>query len=255
MASERVLLAGLGNPGPKYAGNRHNIGFMALDAIIRRYGFALGPARFHGAIATGRIAGREALALKPSTYMNESGRAVGAAARFYKIAPDDVFVFHDELDLAAGKVRVKQGGGAAGHNGLRSIDALFGKDYWRVRLGIGHPGDRRRVLGHVLDDFEESDRQWLDPLLQAVAEHTPLLVAGDASAFASKVALALNPPRPKPVAHSPRPSPKADEPSPQLSPRDGEVQAGPSPQVSPDGRGGERSERVRGGPLLSGDEP
>ncbi len=243
MASERVLLAGLGNPGPKYAGNRHNIGFMALDAIIRRYGFAVGPARFHGAIATGRIAGREALALKPLTYMNQSGRAIGAAARFYKIAPSDVFVFHDELDLAAGKVRVKQGGGAAGHNGLRSIDALFGNDYWRVRLGIGHPGDSRRVLGHVLDDFEDSDRQWLEPLLQAVAEHTPLVVAGDASAFASKVALTLNPPRPKPARATPRPSPRGEQ-----------AQAAPSPQPSPDGGVGERSESVRGGPL-SGDEP
>lgn len=228
MASERVLLAGLGNPGAKYAGNRHNIGFMALDAIIRRHGFAVGPARFHGAIATGRITGREVLALKPLTYMNDSGRSVGAAARFYKIAPADVFVFHDELDLAAGKVRVKQGGGAAGHNGLRSIDALFGNDYWRVRLGIGHPGDRRRVLGHVLDDFEEADRQWLEPTLEAVAEHTPLLVTGHPSAFASKVAMTLNPPRPKPATSSPRPS--------------------------PDGRGGERSERVRGGPLLSDKE-
>jgi PTH1 family peptidyl-tRNA hydrolase len=170
---------------------------MALDAIVHRYGFGTPLARFHGEIASGRIAGRDALALKPLTYMNESGRSVGAAARFYKIAPIAVFVFHDELDLAAGKVRVKQGGGAAGHNGLRSIDALFGTDYWRVRLGIGHPGDKRRVLDHVLDDFEEADQQWLEPLLAAVAEHTPLLVAGDASAFASKVALALNPPRPK----------------------------------------------------------
>ena len=241
MTSERVLLAGLGNPGPKYAGNRHNIGFMALDAIIRRYRFAVGPARFHGAIATGRIAGREALALKPLTYMNESGRAVGAAARFYKIAPADVFVFHDELDLAAGKVRVKQGGGAAGHNGLRSIDALFGNDYWRVRLGIGHPGDSRRVLGHVLDDFEEADRQWLDPLLQAVAEHTPLLVAGDASAFASKVALALNPPRPKPAAASPRPHGREGESA--------------TTEPSRPGEGASASERARGGPLLSDHEP
>jgi PTH1 family peptidyl-tRNA hydrolase len=228
--SERVLLAGLGNPGPKYAGNRHNIGFMALDAIIRRYGFGACRARFHGEIATGRISGREALALKPLTYMNESGRSVGAAARFYKIAPETVFVFHDELDLAAGKVRVKQGGGTAGHNGLRSIDALFGTDYWRVRLGIGHPGDKRRVLGHVLDDFDEADRRWLDPLLAAIAEHTPLLISGDASAFASKVALALTPPRAKPLP-SPPPSPTAD---------------GPSPRPSSDGRGGERSEPVRG---------
>ena len=239
-----MLLAGLGNPGPKYAENRHNIGFMALDTIVRRHGFGACRARFHGEIATGRIAGREALALKPLTYMNESGRAVGAAARFYKIAPEAVFVFHDELDLAAGKVRVKRGGGAAGHNGLRSIDALFGNDFWRVRLGIGHPGDKRRVLGHVLDDFDEADRRWLDPLLAAVAEHTPLLVAGDASAFASKVALALNPPRPKP----PHPVPTGEAvaaPSPNPLPT-GEGAAAPSPNPLPTGEGGERRERVRG---------
>jgi PTH1 family peptidyl-tRNA hydrolase len=198
VASERVLVAGLGNPGPKYAGNRHNIGFMAVDAIIRRHGFGAFRARFHGEIAAGRLAGRDVVALKPATFMNESGRSVAEAARFYKIPLADVFVFHDELDLAAGKVRVKRGGGAAGHNGLRSIDAHLGTDYWRVRLGIGRPGDKRRVLGHVLDDFDAADRQWLDPVLAAVAEQAPLLVAGDAAAFASKVALALNPPRPKP---------------------------------------------------------
>jgi PTH1 family peptidyl-tRNA hydrolase len=198
VASELVLLAGLGNPGPKYAGNRHNIGFMAVDAIIRRFGFGALRTRFHGEIAAGRIAGRDALALKPLTYMNESGRSVAEAVRFYKVALADLFVFHDELDLAAGKVRVKLGGGPAGHNGLRSIDAHLGTEYWRVRLGIGHPGDKRRVLGHVLDDFDGADRQWLDPVLDAVAEHVSLLIEGDAAAFASKVALVLNPPRPKP---------------------------------------------------------
>lgn len=194
---DRLLLVGLGNPGAEYAGNRHNIGFMAADAIARREGLAWGRSRFHGLTAAGRLAHREVLLLKPSTYMNESGRAVAAAARFYKIPPEDVVVFHDELDLASGKLRVKQGGGAAGHNGLRSIDALFGNGYWRVRLGIGHPGDKRRVLGHVLDDFDEADRQWLGPLLAAVAEHVALLVAGEAAAFASKVALSLAPPKPR----------------------------------------------------------
>jgi PTH1 family peptidyl-tRNA hydrolase len=253
--SERVLLAGLGNPGPKYAQNRHNIGFMALDAIIRRHGFGACRARFHGEIAAGRIAGREALALKPLTYMNECGRSVSAAARFYKIAPIDVFVFHDELDLPVGKVRVKRGGGAAGHNGLRSIDALFGNDYWRVRLGIGHPGDKRRVLGHVLDDFDEADRRWLDPLLAAIAEHAPLLVAGDAAAFASKVALALNPPRPKPPQPVLLPVEEGMRtcPSRRPSPR-GEGADAASPRPSPDGRGSERSEPVRGS-SASKDDP
>jgi peptidyl-tRNA hydrolase, PTH1 family len=198
MPSERVLLVGLGNPGPKYAGNRHNIGFMALAAIARRHNFGAFRARFRGEVASGQLTGQDALALKPLTFMNESGLSVGEAARFYKIPPASVFVFHDELDLAAGKVRVKLGGGAAGHNGLRSIDAHFANGYWRVRLGIGHPGDKRRVLGHVLDDFDETDRQWLDPVLAAVAENIPLLVAGDEGAFMSKVALALTPPRPKP---------------------------------------------------------
>jgi PTH1 family peptidyl-tRNA hydrolase len=195
VSAERVLLVGLGNPGPKYAGNRHNIGFMALDAVASRHGFGAVRTRFHGEIAAGRLAGRDVLALKPMTFMNESGRSVGEAARFYKIDPATIVVFHDELDLAAGKVRTKRGGGAAGHNGLRSIDAHIGQDYWRVRLGIGHPGDKRRVLGHVLDDFDALDRPWLDPLLAAVAEHAPLLVAGDPAAFMSKVALALKPPR------------------------------------------------------------
>ena len=202
MADGRVLLVGLGNPGSEYSGNRHNVGFMAVDAIARRERLPWARSRFHGVTAAGAFGGREALLLKPTTYMNESGRAVAAAARFYKIPPADVFVFHDELDLAAGKLRVKLGGGAAGHNGLRSIDALFGNAYWRVRLGIGHPGDKRRVLGHVLDDFDADDRPWLDALLAAIAEHAPVLVAGDPPAFASKVALTMNPPRPKP----PRPS-------------------------------------------------
>lgn len=199
VSGDRLLLVGLGNPGPKYAGNRHNIGFMAADAIARRYRLAGGRTRFHGEIASGRIGEHEVLALKPMTYMNDSGVSVGEAARFHKIPPAGVFVFHDELDLAAGRLRVKQGGGAAGHNGLRSIDAHFANDYWRVRLGIGHPGDRRRVLGHVLDDFDDDDRRWLDPLLEAVAAFVPLLLAGDAPAFASKVAAALAPERPKPA--------------------------------------------------------
>ncbi len=198
-------MVGLGNPGPAYAANRHNIGFMAVDAIVGRH--RLGPyrSRFQGEAAEGTVAGRKVLVLKPMTYMNNSGRAVAAAARFYKISPEDlpetmpgnIIVFHDELDLAAGKMRFKQGGGHAGHNGLRSIHAHVGADYGRIRLGIGHPGDKDRVTGHVLQDFAKADRVWLDPLLDAIAEQFPLLVRGDAGAFMSKVALAVNPPRPK----------------------------------------------------------
>lgn len=232
MVSERALLVGLGNPGPKYADNRHNIGFMAVDAIARRFGFGAFRTRFHGEIAGGEFASCPVLALKPMTYMNDAGRSVAETIRFYKFPLSRVFVFHDELDLPAAKVRVKRGGGAAGHNGLRSIDARLGPDYWRVRLGIGHPGDKRRVLGHVLDDFDAADRQWLDPLLNAVAEHTPLLVSGDPAVFASKLALALNPPRPKPTTPSRRPPPQRE---------------GNGTASCPDGRGTSRSDDDLGG--------
>ena len=197
MSSTRLLVVGLGNPGPAYAGNRHNIGFMAAEAIARRHGFGAFRARFQGEIAEGTVAGRPVLVLKPMTYMNESGRSVGAAARFYKIPTEDILVFHDELDLATGKLRFKDGGGHAGHNGLRSLHGHVGPGYRRVRLGVGRPGDKERVVGHVLKDFAKADAVWLDPLLDAVAEQFPLLVRGDAGAFMSKVALATAPPKPK----------------------------------------------------------
>src|SRR5690606_9040657 len=172
-----ILFAGLGNPGAKYAGNRHNIGFMAVDAIIRRHGFAAARRRFQGEICEGVLDAERVLVLKPQTFMNESGRSVGEAAAFYKLEPAQVVVFHDELDLDPGKVRVKTGGGLAGHNGLRSIAAHMGPDFRRVRLGIGHPG-RDRVLAHTLKDFSTAERQWLDPLLDAVARYAPLLATG-----------------------------------------------------------------------------
>lgn len=197
MSSTRLLVVGLGNPGAAYAGNRHNIGFMAADAVVRRHGFDPFRAKFQGEVAEGTVAGRRILVLKPMTYMNESGRSVAQAARFYGIAPEDILVFHDELDLVSGKVRVKDGGGHAGHNGLRSLHVHIGPDYRRVRLGIGHPGDKGRVIGHVLKNFAKSDAAWLDPLLDAIAEQFPLLVKGDAGAFMSKVALATSPPKPK----------------------------------------------------------
>lgn len=197
MSSERLLVVGLGNPGPAYAANRHNIGFMAADAIVERHGLGPYRSRFQGEAAEGTVAGRKVLVLKPMTYMNNSGQAVAAAARFYKIPPEDMVVFHDELDLPAGKLRVKDGGGHAGHNGLRSIHAHLGPGYGRVRLGIGHPGDKDRVTGHVLQDFAKADRVWLEPMLDAIGREFPLLAGGNAGAFMSKVAMAVNPPKPK----------------------------------------------------------
>ncbi len=187
-----LLLVGLGNPGPGYSENRHNIGFMAVDAIVRRHGFASWRSKFAGDFAEGKVAGQKVLALKPTTFMNESGRSVGQAAKFYKIPPGNVLVLHDELDLDAGKIRVKRGGGHAGHNGLRSIQAHLGADFRRLRLGIGHPGDKDRVTGHVLSNFSKSDAAWLDPLLDAVADNFVKLAAGDDAGFLNDVALALN---------------------------------------------------------------
>jgi len=191
------LLVGLGNPGAAYAGHRHNIGFMAIDRIASEHRFSPFRRRFQGEVAEGTLGGQPCFALKPLTYMNESGRAVGELCRFYKIAAAGVFVFHDELDIACGRLRVKQGGGNAGHNGLKSLDAHIGAGYWRVRLGIGHPGDRDRVHGYVLSDFASADGPWLGPLLDAVALNAALLVAGDAAGFSSRVALALQPPKAK----------------------------------------------------------
>lgn len=197
MPADRLLIVGLGNPGPAYAGNRHNIGFMAVDAIAVRHRFSPYRAKFHGQLSDGVLAGRPVLLLKPMTFMNVSGQAVLAAASFYKIPPADIVVFHDEIDLAAGKVRIKTGGGHAGHNGLRSLHAHIGPDYRRVRLGVGRPQSKGEVADHVLDNFAKADRTWLEPLLDAIAEHAPRLVAGDGEGFMSKIALALRPPRPK----------------------------------------------------------
>ena len=201
------LFVGLGNPESRHARNRHNIGFMAVDALVRRHEFGPFRAKFSGALAEGTVAGERVLALKPMTFMNLSGDCVGACARFYKIEPGEIAVIHDELDLAPGKLRVKLGGGTAGHNGLRSIDAAIGPDFWRVRLGIGHPGVKELVLSYVLQDFSAEEMSWVTPLVEAVAEAMPLLVADDESGFMSKVALILKPPPPKP----PRPQPKSDD--------------------------------------------
>jgi PTH1 family peptidyl-tRNA hydrolase len=185
-----LLWVGLGNPEPGMARQRHNIGFMALDVIAIRHGFSPWRKRFKGLVAEGTIGGEKVLALKPLTYMNVSGESVQAAAAFFKLGPESITAFHDELDLAPGKLRVKRGGGAAGHNGLRSMDRMLGTpEYWRVRLGIGHPGVKERVTGHVLGDFAQADRDWLLPLLDGVADAAPLLAAGKPEDFMTKVAL------------------------------------------------------------------
>ena len=194
-----LLLVGLGNPGSKYAANRHNIGFMAVDETVRRHGFPPWRDRFSSAVAEGAIAGARVMAVKPQTWMNLSGDAVGAACRFYKIDPAEVFVVHDELDLKPAKVRVKRGGGSAGHNGLRSLDAAIGADYWRIRIGIGHPGVKELVHPYVLQNFAEDERPWVARVVEAVAEAMPLLVGGEAEAFMTRVALLTNPPPPKPA--------------------------------------------------------
>jgi PTH1 family peptidyl-tRNA hydrolase len=191
-----LLLVGLGNPGPGYANNRHNIGFMAVDAIVRRHDFGAYRSRFQGLVAEGQLDGERVLALKPLTYMNNSGQSVAAALRFYKLSPPDLVVFHDDLDLRPGKLRMKTGGGHAGHNGLRSIDAHLGSGYRRVRLGIGHPGDRDLVTRYVLQDFAKADGPWLEKLLDAVADAAPLLARGDEAGFMNRVALLTAPPKP-----------------------------------------------------------
>jgi len=184
------LLAGLGNPGAQYQNNRHNVGFMAADAIARRHSFSPWSKKFHALIAEGMIDGEKLLLMKPQTFMNNSGQAVGEALRFFKLAPGDVTILYDELDLTPGKVRVKTAGGHGGHNGIKSIDAHLAKDYHRVRIGIGHPGAKELVHNHVLGDFAKADNAWLDPLLDAIADNAGLLVKGDHNTFMNKVALA-----------------------------------------------------------------
>ena len=191
------LIAGLGNPGDEHAGNRHNVGFMAVERIAGRHGFGPWRRNFQGDVAEGRLGSEKCLLLKPSTYMNESGRAVGEAMRFYKLDVEDVVVLYDELDLAPGKVRVKVGGGAAGHNGIRSITSHIGADFTRVRIGIGHPGSKARVHGYVLRDFPKADQTWLEPLLDAIADAAPRLAEEDGAGFMNAVALATQPEKPK----------------------------------------------------------
>lgn len=192
-----ILIVGLGNPGAKYERNRHNIGFMAVDRIMQDHSFGPLRSRFRGQLSEGRLGNMRTFILKPTTYMNESGLSVGEFQRFYKLPIEDIIVFHDEIDLEPGKVRVKTGGGAAGNNGLRSIASHIGPDFKRVRLGVGHPGEKSRVHGHVLSDFAKSEQDWLEPLLDSLARHTPLIAKGDDAGFMNKVALDLQPQKAK----------------------------------------------------------
>lgn len=218
------LFVGLGNPGSKYARNRHNIGFMALDRIADDHGFDPFRAKFQGQLAEGRLGSAKVLLLKPETFMNRSGQSVGEALRFYKLSPEDVVVFHDELDLAPGRARAKHGGGHAGHNGLRSLHAHIGDRYARVRLGIGHPGHKDRVAGYVLSDFAKADQECLEDLLRGISDGAPALADGDTSRFMNAVALRTAPPRsstgtarkaeakPNESAKPGKPSPETEEP-------------------------------------------
>ncbi len=185
------LLVGLGNPGARYAGNRHNIGFMALEAIARRHGIGPWRRRFQGVAAEGLLAGERVILLLPGTFMNESGLAVAEAAHFYKIGAGDIVVFHDEIDLPPAKVRAKTGGGIAGHNGLRSISSHVGNDYRRVRIGVGHPGVKELVYNHVLSDFAKAERPWVEAVCDIIADNAGLIAKGDDASFQNKVHLAM----------------------------------------------------------------
>jgi PTH1 family peptidyl-tRNA hydrolase len=205
------LFVGLGNPGSEHARQRHNVGFMAVERIAERHGLGPWKKRFHGLVCEGPIGGHRVMLLKPQTYMNDSGRSVGEAQRYVKVSEGDIYVFHDELDLAPSKLKVKTGGGNAGHNGLRSITAHIGNEYARVRIGIGHPGSKEQVLRHVLHDFAKADAAWLDPMLDAIADAAQRLAAGDDARFLTDVARAIKTGEPatKAAAAAPRPAPAA----------------------------------------------
>jgi len=198
------LLVGLGNPGAKYAHNRHNIGFMAMDRIAADHGFSGWRSKFQGQTCEGRFGSEKVTLLKPETFMNLSGQSVGEAMRYLKLAPDDIIVFHDEIDLAPGKVRLKTGGGHAGHNGLRSIHGHIGPDYDRVRLGVGHPGHKDAVPGYVLRDFPKADADWLDDELRGISDGIADLIGGDGGKFLNAIALRVAPARSSKSAAKPK---------------------------------------------------
>ncbi len=204
------LFVGLGNPGSKYARNRHNVGFIALDTIASDHNFAPWRSKFQGQISEGRLGNEKVMLLKPETFMNLSGQSVGEAMRFYKLEPADVTVFHDELDLAPGKCRVKVGGGHAGHNGLRSMHQHITDAYQRVRIGIGHPGHKDRVSGYVLHDFAKADEEWLDDLLRGISDGAAYLADGDSSRFMNAVGLRVAPPRSSKTVKTAKPKPEPE---------------------------------------------
>ena len=205
-----LLLVGLGNPGPGHAKNRHNVGYMAVDEVVRRHSFGPWRRRFHGSVSEGRLAGRRVIVLKPETYMNRSGQSVATALRYYRLEPEKTIVIHDEIDLPPGKVRVKKGGGNAGHKGLRSIDSHVGRDYRRVRIGVGHPGVPDVVGDYVLHDFSKADQTWVEETTAAIADAIEVLALGDLPGFMNKVSLATQPPKP-PKPKRPPPDSHASE--------------------------------------------
>ena len=207
------LFVGLGNPGAQYARHRHNVGFVALDRIAAAHGLGPWRKRFQGETTEGTLGGERVVLLKPTTYMNDSGRSVGEAARFLKIPVEDIYVFHDEIDLAPAKLKVKAGGGNAGHNGLRSLTAHLGNEYNRVRIGVGHPGAKDAVAHYVLRDFHKVEYEWLDPLLDAMADAAPFLAKGDSARFLSQVALKTRDTEEAPEEREPPPPKKAPRPA------------------------------------------
>ncbi|MEL6799149.1 MAG: aminoacyl-tRNA hydrolase [Pseudomonadota bacterium] len=209
------LFVGLGNPGAKYAQNRHNVGFMALDQIAGDHEFGPWRSKFQGQMAEGRLGPEKVVLLKPETFMNLSGQSVGEAMRFFKLTPADITVFHDEIDLAPGKLRVKAGGGHAGHNGLRSLHAHIGDAYQRIRIGVGHPGHKDAVPAYVLRDFAKADQGWLDDMLRGIGDGAEALAAGDTGGFQNAVALRVAPPR-----SSKMPAPKVEAPKTEPAPED-----------------------------------
>ncbi len=235
------LFVGLGNPGRDYAKHRHNVGFMAVEQIADHNNFGPWKNRFQGEVSDGRLDGERILVLKPQTYMNESGRSVAAAARYLKIAPEDVVVFYDEIDLAAGKLKVKVGGGNAGHNGLRSISQHFDNDYQRIRIGVGHPGNKSQVANYVLSNFAKADLTWLEPMLNEIAKAAPLLANDQSDRFLSDVVRAVQPEKPK------KPSGSAEK-------NDAKAQSNPAKQPQKTNPNGDRPGKVNqaGSPLAEG---